>query len=106
MVVLNTERVPVTTQNMTGDNRCWPCTITNAVVGLLVAWLPLVAALAGGNGMAIAGSIVWGIGATFFTGYRLIMAGYLPMAEPVARLTGLHERIGPGSRAEDRRDTK
>lgn len=96
----------MTGRDLTGADRCWPCTIANSSVGLLVAWLPLVAASGTGNTAVIAGSIAWGVAATVFTGYRLIMEGFLPMAEPVAKLTGLHDRIGPASGSEDRRDAE
>lgn len=82
-------------QNLTGDRRCWPCTVANAVVGLVVAWLPLVAALVKGETAVVRLAFGWGVAVTAFTLYRLVRRGYLPLAEPVARLTGLHDRIGP-----------
>lgn len=82
--------------DMTGKGRCWPCTVANSVVGLLVAWLPLTVALANNTPTVLAGTVVWGIVVTGFTGYRLVGRGYLPLAEPVANATGLHGRIGPG----------
>lgn len=84
-------------QELTGDRRCWPCTVANTVVGLVVAWLPLAAALVEGEPAVVRLAIGWGVAVTGFTLYRLVRRGYLPLAEPVARLTGLHERIGPGS---------
>lgn len=81
-----------------GGNRCWPCTIANAAVGLVVAWLPPVASLGGeGSPALVVATLVWGALVTGYTGYRLVDRGYLPGAEATARLTGLHERIGPGS---------
>lgn len=84
----------------TGEDRCWPCTLANASVGLLVAFVPLVAAMVEGSTGPILGAIVWAVGVMAFTVYRLLALGYLPYAEPVARATGLHERIGPGSNSE------
>jgi len=74
-----------------GEDRCWPCTVANATVGLVVAWLPLAAALIEGAPAVVA---------TCFTLYYLVQRGYLPFAETVARATGLHERIGPGSKSD------
>lgn len=91
----------MTTENRTGANRCWPCTVANAVAGLVVAAVPLVAALQSSDTLVVAGALVWSAVVTGFTAYRLVRRGYLPMAEPVAKLTGLHERIGPGR---DRRE--
>lgn len=91
----------MTTDRTTGEDRCWPCTVANAAVGLLVAWLPLAAALAGGDPDVLVASVAWGVVVTLFTGYRLRQRGYLPYAEPVAKLTGLHGRIGPGARGHD-----
>lgn len=96
----------VSTDELTGENRCWPCTVANTAVGSLVAWLPLAAALVGGDPGVVAGTVVWGVVVTGFTGYRLVSRGYLPLAEPVAKLTGLHERIGPASRHREDVDEK
>lgn len=76
---------------------CRPCTVANAAVGLLVAWLPLAGALVGGDQVVVAGAVAWGAVVTGVTTYRLVTRGYLPLAEPVAKRTGLHERIGPGA---------
>jgi len=84
-------------RDRTGERRCWPCTVANTVVGLVVAWLPLAAALVESDPAVVRLAIGWGVAVTGFTLYRLVRRGYLPLAEPVARLTGLHERIGPGS---------
>lgn len=87
---------------LTGDRRCWPCTVANSVVGLVVAWLPLGAALLGGSDGVILAAVVWGVGVTAYTGYRLVVLGYLPLSERAAKLTGLHDRIGPGRTDDDR----
>lgn len=86
---------------LTGDRRCWPCTVANSVVGLVVGWLPLVAALLGGSDGLVLGAVVWGVAVTAYTGYRLLALGYLPLSEQVAKRTGLHERIGPDRKADD-----
>lgn len=83
-----------------GENRCWPCTVANALVGLLVGWLPVAAAVLEGEPAVLAVALAWGVGVTAFTCYRLVVRGYLPLAEPVAKLTGAHERIGPGARSD------
>lgn len=87
---------------LTGTDRCWPCTIANSVVGLVVAWLPLSAAAIRGQPALIAMAAIWGIAITGYTAYRLVALGYLPLAEPVARWTGLHDRLGPGASQEPR----
>lgn len=84
-------------EDHTEGGRCWPCTLANASVGLVVAWLPLVAAVLEGAEAVVLATTVWGVGVTGFTLYRLVDRGYLPLAEPVAKVTGLHDRIGPGS---------
>lgn len=83
-------------ERLTDEDRCWPCTLANAFVGLLVAWVPFAAAVVDGSQSVILGVAVWAVGVTGFTIYRLAARGYLPAAEPLAKLTGLHERIGPG----------
>lgn len=88
------------TENRTGENRCWPCTVANSVVGLCIAWLPLAAAFVNGDPAVITGTAVWGLLVTGFTAYHLLGRGYLPLAEPLAKRTGLHERVG----AENERD--
>lgn len=97
----------MTEDGYTGENRCWPCTVANASVGLLVALVPLLAALVEGSTGALVGAIVWAVAVMAFTVYRLRELGYLPYAEPVARTTGLHERIGLGSNSEaDRKNDR
>lgn len=95
--------MPITAE-LIGADRCWPCTIANASVGLLVAWLPLAAALIDGTGSLVFLAVGWGIAVTAFTVYRLVARGYLPLAELVARITGLHKRIGPGSNSDTEED--
>lgn len=90
----------MTEDPLTGDRRCWPCTVANALVGLLVGWVPVAAALVDGSPAVVVGTLVWGVSVTGFTVYRLAQLGYLPLAEPVAKRAGLHERIGPGSESD------
>lgn len=87
-------------ETFTGEKRCWPCTVANSVVGLLVAWVPFAAAIAEGSTALLVGTAVWGTVVTGYTGYRLTKLGYLPLAEPVAKLARLHDRIGLGSKAD------
>lgn len=92
---------------LVGEDRCWPCTVANAVVGVLVALVPLLAALIEGSTALVAGTTVWAVAVIGFTGYRLRKRGYLPLARPVATATGLHERIGPGSKTDaERKDSQ
>jgi hypothetical protein len=91
-------------KDLTGEDRCWPCTVVNAAVGLLVALVPLAVALLKGEPGVVRAAAGWAIVVTGSTIYRLVDRGYLPLAAPVAKLTGLHERIGPGSDAEAGRE--
>lgn len=91
----------MTPEPLTGAERCWPCTIANGVVGLLVALVPLAAVLASGNRAGIPWAVAWGVLVIGVTIYRLVSLGYLPFAEPAARFLGLHDRIGPGADEED-----
>lgn len=86
---------------LTGDRRCWPCTVANSFVGLLVAWVPLAAALVDGDPSLVAATVGWGIAVSGYTVYRLVARGYLPLSELIAKRTGLHERIGPGRTEDD-----
>jgi hypothetical protein len=86
---------------LTGDRRCWPCTVLNAVVGLLVGWVPVAAAAVRNDPVLLAGALVWGVAVTLATVYRLFEVGYLPYAESVAKRSGLHGRIGPASTSDD-----
>lgn len=90
----------MSSESLTGERRCWPCAVANSIVGLVVGWLPFVAALLRGKALLIALAVVWGIAVTGYTVYRLVALGYLPLAEPVAKRTGLHDRVGPESSAE------
>lgn len=83
------------TPGFTGQDRCWPCAVVNSVVGFVVAIVPLLAAVARGEAVFVALSIVWALSAAGYTVYRLASKGYLPYAETIARRTGLHDRIGP-----------
>lgn len=84
-------------ERLVGDRRCWPCTVANLAVGLVIAWVPLAAVLFAGNNGASPVAAAWGVVVTAFTVYRVVGRGFLPLAEPVAKVTGLHERIGPGA---------
>lgn len=88
--------------DLTGEDRCWPCTVANASVGLLIAWLPLGGALLEGKQVLVLIAVGWGILVTAFTLYRLQQRGYLPLADSVAKITGLHERIGPGAKSDSK----
>lgn len=81
-----------------GEDRCWPCTVANTVVGVLVAGVPLAAALARGDLVPLVVASIWAVAVCSYTAYRLVALGYLPYAETIARRTGLHDRIGPGKR--------
>lgn len=89
-------------KRLTGDQRCWPCTVANATVGVLVGWLPVGAALVDGSTALLAGTLLWGLFVSAFTLYRLLRLGYLPFAEPVAKWTRLHTLIGPSSDSDDK----
>jgi hypothetical protein len=78
-----------------------PCTVLNAVVGLLVGWVPVAAAVVRTDSVLLAGTLVWGVAVTLATVYRLLEVGYLPSAEFVAKWSGLHGRIGPASTSDD-----
>lgn len=93
--------INVSSDALTGDRRCWPCTVLNAAIGLLVGWLPVAAAAVRGVPSLLAASLVWAVVVTLFTAYRLLQLGYLPYAELVARRTGLHDYIGPTSGPDD-----
>lgn len=90
----------MTPDELTGERRCWPCTVANSIVGLVVGWLPFAAALLRGDAVLVALTVVWATTVTGYIGYRLLALGYLPLSEPVAKRTGLYDRIGPASNAE------
>jgi hypothetical protein len=94
----------VSSDTLTGDRRCWPCTVLNGAVGVLVGWSPVAAAAVRGDPSLLAGSLLWAVVVTLFTAYRLLRLGYLPYAEPVARRTGLHDYVDPTSDPDDDRD--
>lgn len=79
-----------------GADRCWPCTISNAAVAAFVGGVPLAAALLWGDDTAVAVTGGWALLVAAYTLYRLGSRGYLPWAKSIARVTGLHDRIGPG----------
>jgi len=56
---------------LTGDQRCWPCTVANTAVGLLVGWTPVTTALLRDDPFLIAGATVWGEVVSLFTADRL-----------------------------------
>jgi len=84
-----------------GDERCWPCTVANGLVGLVVGWLPAAVALLGDRSGILPLALAWAVVVTAYTGVRLYRLGSLPFAEPVAKRTGLHDRIGPGANDDD-----
>lgn len=83
--------------DLTGENRCWACTITNSAVALVVALVPVLAAVARGDAALFALTAVWAAVVVGYTLYRLHVRGYLPYSGAIARRTGLHGRIGPGN---------
>lgn len=83
-------------ERMVGGDRCWPCTIANGLVALVVAGIPLYGALGNGDAVVVGVTGVWAVAVLGFTLYRLLSRGYLPGAERAATATGLHDRIGPG----------
>lgn len=91
----------MTETDLTGDRRCWPCTVANTAVGLVIGWVPFAAALLDGSQTVVWVTIVWGAAVTAYTAYRLLSLGYLPYSERIARRTGLHDRIGPGRKDDD-----
>lgn len=82
---------------LVGERRCWPCTIANAVVATFVAGVPLLAALLSGEPVLVVVTVGWAFAVFGYTLYRLVTLGYLPGSERVAKRTGLHDRIGPGT---------
>jgi len=73
-----------------GDERCWPCTVANGLIALL-----------GDRSGILPLALAWAVVVTAYTGVRLYRLGSLPFAEPVAKRTGLHDRIGPGANDDD-----
>lgn len=92
-------RVAMAPEEEAGAADCWPCTAVNLAAGLLVGGLPLVLVWPGGNAIQRGLGLAWAVAVLAFTGYRILAKGYLPGAEWLARRSGLHEVIGPGSQA-------
>lgn len=93
---------------LVGENRCWPCTVSNAAVAALIGGIPLFGGISSGEPALIAVTSLWAVAVLGYTLFRLINRGYLPGAETIAKRTGLHDRIGPGrnrtERDHDRRE--
>ena len=89
------------TERLIGENRCWPCTITNGLIALVLAAIPLYGALGTGDPVILGVTVVWAVGVIGYTLFRLVNRGYLPGAPRIAEATGLHERIGPGRHESD-----
>lgn len=86
-------------ERLAGDRRCWPCTIANLGIGLVIAWVPIVVLLVGGNAGSILAAAVWGVVVTTVVVVRVVGRGYLPFADRVAKVIGLHERLRPDASA-------
>lgn len=95
---------PMPEDRLVGDDRCWPCTIANLAVGLVVAGGPVLVAVARGGAFYWGLATGWALIVMVFTLYRLVVKGYLPGAGRAARRVGLDDRIGPG--AEGRQDDR
>lgn len=89
----------MTNERLVGDRRCWPCTIANLGIGLVIAWVPFVVFLVAGSPDPIPIAAGWGVVVTTFVIVRVVGRGYLPFAARVAEVTGLHERVRPDGRA-------
>lgn len=87
---------PSDTPGLTEGDRCWRCTIANSVVALLIAAIPLLAAVVRGEPVLIGLALMWATSVSVYTLYRLLARGYLPYAGFIARRTRLHHLIGPG----------
>lgn len=87
----------MTEAKLTGEDRCWPCAVANLAVGGVVAGAPLALVWGTGNGLQLGLAGAWALAASVFTVYRVVESGYLPGAGAIARMTGLHDRIGPGA---------
>lgn len=83
-------------ERLVGDDRCWPCTVANGVVAVVIAGVPVVAGVLRGESTVLAATGVWAIAVLGYTWHRLRSRGYLPGSGSIAKRTGLHERIGPG----------
>jgi hypothetical protein len=89
------------TDPLVGENRCWACTISNGIVAAIIAGVPLYGALQNGGVVVTAVTAVWSAAVMGYALLRLILRGYLPGSEQIAKKTGLHERIGPETQDED-----
>lgn len=99
-VVLNANGIhTMASERNDNDRRCWPCALANSAVGLVIAWFPFAAMLLASNRAALPVAAAWGMVITVYVAYRLVGWGYLPLAERIATRTGLHDRVGPGSRS-------
>lgn len=99
VVVNGNESRTMVPERNDNDRRCWACALANSAVGLVIAWFPLAAMLLARNRAALPVAAGWGMVITVYVAYRLVGWGYLPLAERIARRTGLHDRVGPGSRS-------
>ena len=88
-------------ERLVEDNRCWPCTITNGLIALVLATIPLYGAFGTGDPVILGVTVVWAVLVVGYTLIRLLNRGYLPGAARLAEATGLHERIGPGRHEPD-----
>lgn len=82
-------------ERLVGENRCWACTVSNAIVAALVAGIPLLGGVVHGDPALLVATLLWAVAVVGYSLYRLVARGYLPGSETVAKRTGLHERIGP-----------
>jgi hypothetical protein len=83
-------------ERLVEDKRCWPCTIINGLIALVLAAIPLYGALGTGDPVILGVTVVWAVGVIGYTLFRLLNRGYLPGAPRIAEATGLHDQIGPG----------
>lgn len=84
------------TDRLVGQDRCWPCTIVNGAIALLVAGIPILGGVVNGSTALIVGGTVWAVLVLGYATSRLVSRGYLPGSDIVAKRTGLHDRVGPG----------
>jgi len=83
-------------ERLIGENRCWPCTITNGLIALVLAAIPVYGAIGTGDPVILGVTVVWAVLVVGYTLFRIVTRGYLPGAPRIAEATGLRERIGPG----------
>lgn len=84
-------------EELTGEDRCWPCASLNLAVGGGLAAAPLALVWGAGNGLQLGLAGAWALAVSVFTVYRVVDKGYVPGAGKIARAIGLHDRIGPGA---------